>query len=79
MLKRFATHVEQLTAQRVLAAAEKCRDGAKERAPVDTGKLRDSIRMEHEGLNARIIADCDYAAAVEFGTSRTPPQPFMRE
>ena len=79
MLKRFAARVNDLTQQRVRAAAENCCNGARARAPVDTGRLRASIRIEQKGLSARVIADCDYAALVEFGTSRTPPKPFMRE
>ena len=78
MLRKFAARVEALTAARVrIAAQEKCA-AAKARAPVDTGRLRNSIRAESDGLTARVIADCEYAAAVEFGTGRAAPQPFMR-
>ena len=79
MLKRFLARIEEKTIQHVRGAALAQRDGARSRAPVDTGRLRDSIRAEADGLSARVIADCEYAAAVEFGTGRTPPQPFMRE
>lgn len=71
----------QLTAEaekRVLSAAEEARDRARSRAPVDTGRLRDSIRAESDGLTARMATDCPYAAAVEFGTSKHSPRPFMR-
>lgn len=59
------------------AAREGC-EAAKARAPVDSGALRDSISAEAEGLAARVYTDCPYAAAVEFGTARSAPQPFMR-
>ena len=78
MLKKFEARLTELARERVLSAAEKHRDAAKARAPVDTGQLKNSIRVEAEGLAARVIADCPYAAAVEFGTEKAPPQPFMR-
>lgn len=78
MLKKFAGHVRELTQQRVLAAAQEKCEAARFRAPVDTGRLRNSIRAEADGLIARVIADCEYAAAVEFGTNRAAPHPFMR-
>ena len=71
--------VLDLTRQRVAAAAQAEAEAARSRAPVDTGRLKNSIRAEADGLTARVVADCEYAAAVEFGTSRTPPKPFMRE
>ena len=78
MKRRALERIGELAAGRVAAAAqERCR-AAKARAPVDTGRLRDSIRAEADGLTARVITDCEYAASVEFGTSRSAPQPFMR-
>ena len=41
-------------------------------APVDTGALRDSIRTNSEGVEVGV----PYGAYVEYGTSRTAPQPF---
>ena len=78
MLKKAMDRLGPLVRQRVLAAAQEKCESAKARAPVDTGRLRSSIRVESEELTARVIADCEYAAAVELGTSRTAPQPFMR-
>ena len=78
MLRSFAARVQELTRQRVAAAAQERAEAARSRAPVDTGRLRDSIRAESDGLTARVIADCEYAAKVEFGTSKNPPRPFMR-
>ena len=52
-------------------------DRAKEICPVDTGRLRDSISAERNGTSARISANTDYAAYVEFGTSKTAPHPYL--
>lgn len=48
--------------------------GAQRMAPVDTGALRDSIFAEH----GRVVATVEYAPFVEYGTSDTDAQPFMR-
>lgn len=50
--------------------------------PVDTGRLRSSIThdvgQDERGLVGRVGSDVVYAPYVEFGTSRTPAQPFLR-
>ena len=57
---------------------------AKKRAPVLTGALRASGRVRFLNHHSRAIefggrgTGVDYAAAVEFGTFRTRPQPFLR-
>jgi len=54
---------------------------AKEFVPVDTGRLRDSIRINQTGKAAYNVGpgdEVEYAEYVEFGTSRTPAQPYMR-
>ena len=52
-------------------------DRAKEICPVDTGRLRDSITAESDGEKAYVSANTDYAAYVEFGTSKTAPHPYL--
>lgn len=53
---------------------------AKERAPVgETGNLRDSLKVERlSNGGRRISANVDYWGFVEFGTSDTPAQPYLR-
>lgn len=50
-------------------------------APVDTGFLRSSISVRTtrrvNDSTAEVTASANYAAFVEFGTSRMSPQPFM--
>lgn len=85
MLKNWAKVVPQAmeivnarAEERVLAAAQEGCLAAKARAPVETGALRESISVKADGLTASVLTDCAYAAAVEFGTSKRAPQPFMR-
>lgn len=47
--------------------------------PVDTGKLRDSIDVEKKGKGITVgPRGVDYAGYVEYGTSRSPAQPYIR-
>lgn len=57
---------------------------AKSLAPVDTGKLKNSIgtsdlrAMGTSGsIEAEVIASAEYSSFLEFGTSRAAAQPFM--
>lgn len=47
-------------------------------APVDTGNLRGSIDFEVMTEDATIFTNVEYAAHVEYGTSRMTPQPFLQ-
>ena len=64
-------------------AMEDMAELAKYYCPVDTGRLRESIRMEGAFPHYTLIADAinqygqPYAAYVEYGTSKMPAQPFM--
>lgn len=54
---------------------------AKRDCPVDTGRLRNSIAhtVDESEQAAYIGTNVEYAAFVEFGTSRHPePQPYLR-
>lgn len=51
---------------------------AKALAPVDTGRLRDSIDGEVNGNQARLFADTEYARIMEEGSSTHSAQPFMQ-
>jgi len=50
----------------------------KNNAPVDTGKLRDSIKSEADGLTVTVGTDVKYAKNVEFGTYKQSANPFFR-
>jgi HK97 gp10 family phage protein len=52
---------------------------AQRRAPVDTGRLRDSIQARQLGpLAWEVSAEAPYAEFVEYGTSTNPAQPYFR-
>lgn len=58
-------------------------DVARERCPVKTGELRDSIQVTVEQSDAageidRLEATSPHAAPVEFGSGRFPAEPFLR-
>lgn len=78
MARLKADGLREAAGRAVLAAAERTKEAAAARAPVDTGALRGSISAVGEGLEARVSAECEYAAAVEFGTSCMPARPFMQ-
>lgn len=59
------------------AGANAVREEAKAICPVDTGALQSSIAVSVNGNTAQISANTDYAAFVEFGTSKMMPQPYL--
>ena len=51
---------------------------AKKLCPVDTGRLRSSISHEIEGMTGYVGSNVEYARAVELGTEKQSPQPYLR-
>lgn len=52
---------------------------AKNKAPVDTGALRDSLHIKEETPTKIVIADdVDYGIYQELGTRNMEAQPFLR-
>jgi HK97 gp10 family phage protein len=70
--------VEGKSAKAVTSTAHSTQRDAQRFAPVLTGRLRESITVRASGLTAEVVADAPYAEYVEYGTSDTAPQPFMR-
>lgn len=68
----------EANAQRTVArVADRIRDDAQGRAPVETGHLRSSITSAAHGKEAEIGAEAEYAAYVEYGTRHAKAQPFL--
>lgn len=64
--------------QAVRKAALDVEAGAKDRAPVDTGALANSIQMSADGeLAATIAVGVAYGIYVEMGTARAAGQPYL--
>ena len=84
----YRSRIPQITAElaakldaAVSAGAEVVEARAKERVPVNTGKLRDAIRVEHTSPGeAEVVAgntEVFYGHIVEHGSVHTPAHPFM--
>lgn len=69
-VRRRAEEILEIAARQVEAAA-------KAEAPVDTNFLRDSFKVREKPLRRIIRATAEYAAYVEFGTSRQAAQPYF--
>ena len=75
----IAATMPERTSQVVRKAAFDIEGQAKNRVPVDTGALKNSISTEFEdgGLTGIIAPHMEYATFVEFGTKRMSAQPYM--
>lgn len=69
--------VIESVSEAVRKGAEAVAENARNICPVDTGTLKNSIAVAYEGGRAEISANTDYAAYVEFGTSKMSAQPFL--
>jgi HK97 gp10 family phage protein len=82
--KAMAEALQSVAASSVTAVRSITRDAerrARELVPVDTGRLRRSISSDVEGKElvvGTVSADTEYAAYVEYGTSRMHAQPYLR-
>lgn len=76
-LLEVAQRIESNLSEIIAAGAEVVCSSAKSMCPVDTGTLQSSIGVSTEGNRATVSADADYAAYVEFGTSKMAPQPYL--
>ena len=52
-------------------------DTAKRDAPIDEGRLRNSITATGSGAEAEVSTDVEYARHQEFGTYKMAAQPFL--
>jgi HK97 gp10 family phage protein len=77
----IAAHLDEAVDLAMRQLAEEVVTGAKSRVPVDTGKLRDAIHIDHrdDGEYAIVAGDTDawYGHIVEHGGTKTPPHPFL--
>lgn len=94
ILAKFSEGLGEHVPEGLEAAADKVASDAKALCPVDTGSLQKSIRTESVSsaggewsvgvtaggyvINPKSKREVDYAACVEYGTSRMMAQPFLK-
>lgn len=81
--KNIGDELQKALSEAVSAGAVVVERDAKIRVPVLTGNLRNSIREfkknESPGrVESQVGTDVEYGPAVEFGTSRRAPKPYLR-
>lgn len=77
-LRLWAGRLEATGAEAALASARRGAEAVRESVPVDSGELKNSISAQPCGLCcARVQAGAGHAAAVEYGTSRMRPRPYL--
>ena len=76
-LGQYPEKARQALRQAAGAAADQAAQLAAAQAPVDSGRLRDSIAAAGDGDGTAVYAGCDYAAYVELGARAMPPRPFL--
>lgn len=77
-LSRLADRIAGVTDEAVAEFAADVETHMKGVVPVDTGHLRDSIKAEKAGDGYTVgPRGVEYAEYVEFGTSRSPAQPYV--
>lgn len=80
-LSKIARLAPHLASEALIQTGADIADIAKQLVPVDTGALRQSIGSVPESSEKVIVGagngPVDYAAHVEYGTSRSAAQPFL--
>ena len=77
-LPAIAAGMEGKAGRIVRKAALDIQAHAQNRAPVQTGTLRASIRVQQVGpTHARVVVGADYGLYVEMGTRHTRAQPYL--
>jgi len=76
-------NVKELAEESIARALEQCgalwESYAKQMAPVDTGRLRNSIEHHQEGNDTMVVeTDVEYAVYQEMGTRYQSGTPFMK-
>lgn len=76
-LRQIAAQAPDLAARVLDNAAMRVEASAKQRCPVDTGRLRSSIQVGGDGLQRTVGTNVEYGPYIEFGTSKRPAKPFL--
>ena len=80
-LAKWGNEVVNVNEEALTEALEIICAAAKQNAPVDTGTLRDSIRIRKRRRGNTVMgtvgSSLDYAPPIEFGTSKMEAQPYL--
>lgn len=79
-LPEIALELGPLTSEGLNEGAKLIVEAAKQRVPVESGRLRDAIHIEDEGQGIAVVAgnnEAFYGHMVEHGTTHSPPHPFL--
>lgn len=74
----FLDALESASKRGLTEIGESAVSHARERVPVDTGALRDSIEYAIDGDAVSVGSDKSYAAAVETGTYKMKARPYLK-
>jgi len=79
--EQFLNELNSTLQQKLDLTGKVVEQKAKENCPVDTGKLRNSIKSELDkaDLTVSVGSDLEYAKFVEYGTRYQPAQSFLRK
>lgn len=78
-LTKLGTKLPSILQEGLTAIAELIIKESQRIVPVDTGRLRDSIKIfSASAAEVKGGTEVEYAGFVEFGTSRQRSQPYMR-
>ena len=78
---RFLVELNSHLLRNLRDASDFILEEAKNRCPVDTGELKNSLGikvLDEEELKVELGSEKDYAAYVELGTYKTSAQPYLR-
>jgi HK97 gp10 family phage protein len=79
-IPEIAAEMEARLEATLEAAGELIVKGAKERVPVESGRLRDAIHVETTAKGVSVVAgstEAFYGHMVENGTTHSAPHPFL--
>ncbi|MEK6479608.1 HK97-gp10 family putative phage morphogenesis protein [Catalinimonas sp. 4WD22] len=74
------SHVKEQVKKEFQMATLEVETKAKQRVPVDTGRLRSSIQSDFSNIGkflTRVFTNVEYSKWIEFGSSRMKAKPFL--
>lgn len=76
---QWREHLREPLTRELERLGQSIEDSARSLVPVRTGRLRNSLMHEVRGLTLKVGSrDVPYSMYVEYGTSRSPAQPYLR-